>query len=106
MKRRWIQLDGKLVEVTDSSGPSAPTVVPDLPGYISPVTGLWVEGRKQRREDLARSGCRPWEGMGQEKKEAARIRAEADKQIDRLAEKAAWQSWYAMSPEKRRKLKG
>ena len=43
-----------------------PMVFGDLPGYQSEVTGKWVEGRSQRREDLKRSGCRPWEGLAQE----------------------------------------
>ena len=35
-----------------------PYVRGDLPGYVSPVTGKWIEGRAARREDLARTGCR------------------------------------------------
>lgn len=106
MKRRWIQIDGKLIEVTDDyvSEPATPTVFGDLPGYQSPTTGLWVEGRKQRREDLVRSGCRPWEGKEQEVKEAARHKAEIEKRADKTAEKAAWQAWYSLPPDKRRKL--
>lgn len=40
------------------SGLPAPMVMPDTPSYISPVTGLEVDGRVARREDLKRSGCR------------------------------------------------
>ena len=35
-----------------------PYIRADLPGYKSPVTGKWIEGRAARREDLARTGCR------------------------------------------------
>ena len=35
---------------------------PDLPGYESPVTGEWVEGRAARRADLAKAGSRPSRG--------------------------------------------
>jgi len=35
-----------------------PYVRGDLPEYISPVTRKPVRGRAERREDLARSGCR------------------------------------------------
>jgi hypothetical protein len=35
-----------------------PYIRSDLPGYVSPVTGKWIEGRAARREDLARTGCR------------------------------------------------
>lgn len=39
----------------------------DYPGYRSPVTGEWIEGRRQRREDLARHNCVPYEeGMKQD----------------------------------------
>lgn len=37
--------------------PKASYVRGDLPGYISPATGKWIEGRAARRDDLARSGC-------------------------------------------------
>jgi len=33
-------------------------VIPDLPGYKSPLGTGWIEGRYQRREDLKRHGCR------------------------------------------------
>lgn len=35
-----------------------PYVMGDLPEYISPVTGLTVSGRRQRRYDLESSNCR------------------------------------------------
>jgi len=70
------------------------TIRVDIPAYVSPVTGNLVDGRAARREDLKRSGCRPWEGMEQEQKEAARIREyeeqAADLRLERgLAEVAA-----------------
>lgn len=80
-------------------------ILPDLPGYESPVTGLWVEGRAARREDLKRAGCREWEGLKTEQQEAARHRAyEAIKSEQRLDE-TAWRSWYQLSPDKRRALR-
>ena len=32
-------------------------IIPDIPDYISPVTGERVSGRVQRREDLKRNNC-------------------------------------------------
>ena len=65
MRRRWIYpLDGSdPVEVGPDGYEVTPRlqVIGDIEGYVSPVTGLWVEGRKARREDLKRSGCRPYE---------------------------------------------
>lgn len=51
---------GKFVEkqpdaVTPTRGP---IIQRDLPGYHSPVTNEWIEGRAARREDLKRHGCR------------------------------------------------
>lgn len=36
-----------------------PQLLRDMAMYISPVTHKPVDGRAARREDLARSGCRP-----------------------------------------------
>lgn len=81
----------------------APVVWDDLPGYESPVTGLWVEGRKARREDFKRTNCRPYEGREQELKEAARYKARLDANDDKLAEKIAHRAW-AEAPERIRRL--
>ena len=60
----WVQdrSTGKLVP-KDKIVPSSRhhMISPDLEAYESPVDGRVVDGRKQRREDLARSGCRPYE---------------------------------------------
>ena len=36
-----------------------PMIQSDLPSYISPITHRAVDGRRARRDDLARSGSRP-----------------------------------------------
>ena len=74
MRRRFVQRNGELIEVTADyvAEPRTPLIFGDLPPYQSPVTGLWVDGRVARREDLKRTGSRPYEGLQQEKKEAAR----------------------------------
>jgi hypothetical protein len=102
---RWDEKRRELVEVPIASrlSPSTPAVFGDLPGYESPVTGKWVEGRRARREDLKRSGCRPYEGREQEAKEAARVQAENDRKVDQLADKMANQAW-AMAPERVRRM--
>lgn len=68
---------------------SAPRVFSDHSGYISPSTGEWVEGRRARLNDLAKSGCRPYEvGEMQDAQRRARdAEAEIDKQIDETVEK-------------------
>ena len=65
---------------------SKPAVFADIPGYESPATGKWVEGRKARHEDLKSSGCVPFEpGM---REANARKREVAEKQEERVYEAA------------------
>lgn len=45
-----------------------------MPSYQSPVTGKWVDSPSQRRDDLKRTGSRPWEGMADEKANVSRQR--------------------------------
>jgi len=78
-------------------------IQPDLPGYTSPITGKWIEGRRARRDDLRRHGCRPYEGREQEEKVAARARAENERKLDQLAEKIAHRGW-AEAPERVRRV--
>jgi hypothetical protein len=78
-------------------------VQPDIDAYESPIDGKIVDGRRQRREDLRRSGSRPYEGFEQESKEAARYRAEQASKTDQLAEKMAHRAW-AEAPERIRKV--
>lgn len=33
-------------------------IIKDIDGYKSRVSGKWVDGRTQQREDLKRTGCR------------------------------------------------
>lgn len=54
-------VDGQFVEVTrerDYSRPMGAMIQSDLPEYESPITGLPIDGRAARREDLARNNCR------------------------------------------------
>jgi len=56
---------------------SKPMIAVDYPGYISPATGKWVEGKKQHIEDLKRSGCRilePGESAEEPKKAQERLK--------------------------------
>lgn len=108
MRRRYIQRkDGTLVEVSRDylPDPQGPLVIPDLPGYQSPVTGLWVEGRVQRREDMKRTGSRPWEGLDQEKKEAARQQQYVEQRNEATLDRVAHEVFYQMPPSKRDLLK-
>ena len=105
MRRRWVYPGNgaEPVEVGDDNlpEPKTPLIFRDLPGYVSEGTGLYVEGRRARREDLKRSGCRPWEGLDQERKEASRQKAYADKRFDASLTKTASETFYQLPPSKR-----
>lgn len=108
-RRRWIYPGGgqDAIEVTPSCAlePTKPMIFGDLPGYKSEVTGIWVEGRRARREDLKRSGCRPWEGLEQERKESARQETYAEQRLDASLARAAAEAFYQLPPSKRDILK-
>ena len=108
MRRRFIQIPGgDLVEVDADyiPEPRAPMVFGDLPEYTSPVTGLVVSGRRARREDLKRTRSRPWEGMEQESKEAARRRGYLEEKTDASLTRAAHEAFYQLPPSKREILR-
>lgn len=98
-RRRFRQIDGELVEIPVDAPPSkpmAPAIFGDLPDYTSPVDGRVVSGRKQRRDDLRRNGCRPYEGFEQEQKEANRHRAYMDKKADERISEAVEKTYYQL----------
>lgn len=69
-----------------------PMVSGDYPGYVSPTTGKWVEGKRQHTEDLKRSGCRVYEKGETEAfvKDLPKRRQEAiAKDVDKAVELAA-----------------
>lgn len=105
MRRRyvWDPRSNAMVEAAPRRSAALHFIQPDLPGYQSPVTGQWVDGRKARREDLLRTGSRPWEGMAAERQEAQRAQAAKDRGLDQLAEKMAHRAWD-MAPERVRKV--
>ena len=64
--------------------PSLVRVFSDFEGYESPASGKWIEGKKARREDLARTHCRPYEDG--ERDQAVRRAAERDRLLVRQVE--------------------
>ena len=81
-------------------------VLPDTPGYQSPIDGAWVEGRKARQADLRRSNSRPWEGMEQEQKVANQRKAESARAEEAKAFKAAERAFMSLPESTRRQLAG
>ena len=94
---------GKVVEKGEEtrSLPKGPYIMGDLPGYKSPLGTGWIEGRRARREDLARGGCRevdPSERLNQPRK----TESDAAKERAYLAQRQA--SPFQMSPQMRERL--
>lgn len=75
----------------------------DIPAYQSPISGHWINSRKQRNEDMVRNNCRPWEGMEQEQKEADRRRAYEDQKED-MAIESSIEKTIKELPEEKKKL--
>lgn len=72
--------------------------------YVSPTTGRVIGTEKARRDDLARSGCRPYEGREQEAKEAAKVRAHEEKKSDTKLHESVSKAYHQLPPDKRRVL--
>lgn len=118
VRSRWIYKNGQVVAefngdelvwadgYDDEPEADGPLVVPDLPGYVSPVTGLWVEGRRARREDLKRTGSRPYEGREQELKEIARRRQYEQREMEAKVERRTWDTWNNLPRAVQRQLMG
>lgn len=58
-KRRFIQIDGELVEVTNDYVPDPVTalVMPDIQSYKSMIDGREITSRSRHREHLKNHGC-------------------------------------------------
>jgi hypothetical protein len=104
----WSPERNELVEVsTDyNQPPRSHYVIPDTPDYVSPVSGVVISGRRQRRNDLAKTSSRPWEGLKAEKQEAQRRQQYAEQKFDAGLERSARQAYHQMDPAKRRVLEG
>jgi hypothetical protein len=56
MRRRFVQINGELVEVNSDYTPVAPEVMPDFQPFIS-NDGVVIHGRRQWREHVNRTGA-------------------------------------------------
>jgi hypothetical protein len=109
MRKRYIADGDRWIEVGqdyEQSGPSGPFVIGEIPAYTSPIDGRVIDSRAKRRDDLARSQSRPWEGMAAEKKEADRIKSDSIRQSNERLNESVARAYYQLSPEKRRILRG
>lgn len=104
---RLAELDSAVVNCQNCQFPmnrqiSAPAIVADYPGYTSPTTGRWIEGRQAHREELARTGCRVFESG--EKEEFLRRKAQREREFDKAIDETADELLATMPSDKRDKL--
>lgn len=112
-KARWLEVNAKYYDDPEQGWeykllmhifPQRSASVYVMPAYQSPVTGKWIDTPAQRRDDLARTGSRPWEGMAQEKQEAERRQAYQDAELDKTIERGVEQALKALPEDKKRAL--
>ena len=107
MRRRYVY-DPDLKEMVEVNlnyrqEPMGPAIFGDLPGYQSPVTGKWVDGKRARREDLKRTGSRPYEGRKIEEQIVKSRQESEDRKLDQIIEKHVVDVWQH-SPERVRRV--
>lgn len=78
------------------------SVMPDLPGYQSPVDGRWIEGRSQRKEDLRRNNCVACDDGFKE--ESVRRSRQRDEALEKAVEETVEAEISKMPGAKREKL--
>jgi putative FmdB family regulatory protein len=83
------------------SVPRLVTVQPEC-NYDSPIDGKPITSWKQRQEDLARSGCRPYDP--EMKTDAERFRKRQDQELDKAIEQTVEAQIETMPGKKREQL--
>jgi len=112
-KSAWLDINGKYYADPEQGWkdklmmhayPQRSASVYVMPAYQSPINGKWIDTPAQRRDDMARNNCRPWEGMDVERKVADnRVMAEKKAEDDAL-ESAAVAAWHSLGDEKKSQL--
>lgn len=72
MRNTYVWRNGRFVdkatdepmEIPERDGLVMPMVRSDIEPYASPIDGRMITSRSERREDLARNNCVPYEPMG------------------------------------------
>lgn len=75
-----------------------------MPSYQSPVTNQWIDTPRQRREDLKRTGSRPWEGKEAETREAAKHAREAEAKLDAQLDHTVRSAWRDLPDSKKQAI--
>lgn len=112
-KANWLESNAKYYENPEQGWvdklmmhayPKRSASVYVMPSYQSPITNQWIDTPRQRREDMARNNCRPWEGLESEKKVAQTRVKDTEKKEDAALESAAVAAWQSLPSEKKQLL--
>lgn len=96
---------GELAELIISA-PVGRVMFPAAGGqeYVSPASGRYISTARERRDDMARTNCRPYEGFEAESKVASAKRAADEKKSDAKLHDNVSRAFYQLSPSKRKAL--
>lgn len=112
-KAAWLEINGKYYSDPEQGWkdklmmhayPTRSASVYVMPAYQSPITGKWIDTPSQRRDDLARNNCRPWEGMESERRVADNRVKDEEKAKEQALENAAVAAWHSLGDEKKKLL--
>jgi len=73
---------------------------------VSPASGKYITSKKARLDDMARTGCRPYEGFSSETKEARKRVKEQETKSDAKLHDAVSRAYHALPPSKKKVLAG
>ena len=72
-----------------------------MAGYQSPASSKWIETASQRRDDMKRTGSRPWEGMAAEKQESERAKKYDEHKQDAALDHTVRSAWRDLPDSKK-----
>ena len=72
-----------------------------MSGYQSPASNKWIETASQRRDDMKRTGSRPWEGMAAEKQESERAKKYDEQKSDAALDHTVRSAWRDLPDSKK-----
>jgi putative FmdB family regulatory protein len=72
--------------------------------YESPIDGKVITSERQRQYDMESNGCRPWEGIKQEKKQVAKQKKINNDKLDKAVNKNLEKQIAQMPTEKKKRL--
>lgn len=83
------------------SAPMARMDIQPWDAFESPASGKFISSYAQRREDMARTGCRDYEGRESEERQVKRNDRYDEEKQDAALDNTVRQVWANLSPQKK-----